>query len=120
MHEFKPIHVVTVSKVKHIYMDNETFEHRRALFVDHSLGGLGHVQPGLFKCLNQKHLSTRLAENSTLDGSGVVVNSDLEATKLSMGENVIVVDSRFKACNLTVGENTYLSDLRLVSTFFLI
>lgn len=132
MHDFKPIHLVTVpssssSSVKHIYLDNETFLHRRALF-DDNLGGLVDVRTHMFKRFDNninnqiiiKTLNVLAKEDSALEGCGVVVNSSLEAaSSLRLAKNSIVVDSRFKACKLTVGPNTYLSDLILVCLFIL-
>lgn len=124
MHGLELIHVVTVSKeVKHIYMDNETFAHRRLLF-DENMAGLANVSQNMFKPYQNsetsKHLNISMTKNSVLNGHGIVVNSSLDTSTLLLDKNVIVVDSRFRSSKLSIGENTYLSDLKLVSKFLFV
>lgn len=116
MHGFRSIHIINLQFVKHVYMDNETFEHRRLLLGD--LDGFMRIQP-IFRSYDQQGLNVLLAKNSTIEAQSesksILINSLLKGTYLRLEKNAIVVDSNFASCKLTVGENTYLSDLNIVT-----
>ena len=117
--------IVAKGPLKHVYMDNETFDHRRGLFTD--LNSFMSVQSifkqfdefephhHLVKCLN---VSKKNASISASSDASIIINCHLEKSNLKLFKNSILVDCNIQSCNLTIGENSYLSDLNLVIKSF--
>jgi hypothetical protein len=124
MHSFK-INIITINdpiRLKHVYMENETFAHRRSLFNDYET--FFKIEP-IFKdfdsiestrCLNTL-VKKSIIENENKQPGIFLLNTNLEKSEMKLQKNAIIVDCNFKSCKLSIGENSYLSDLTLVYGF---
>lgn len=122
MRGFK-IHNITVSEdTKHIYMDNETFEHRKTLLDEYRII---FNKSNKFKIQDQTHAVNSL--NSLIINSDLIhcsessksnsflFNSILENSELKFENNVDILNCNFKSSKIKIEQNSYLSDLNLVS-----
>lgn len=127
MHPFR-IHNITVSQdVQHIYMDNETFEHRKIILNQFENifnkenrfrnFQLKH-QLKFLNCLN-KNTEFTCDKLNPLENT-LIINSILEYSELVIDDNIYILNSSFKHSKLKIGPGTYISDLKLVSLYFLI
>lgn len=114
LHGFK-IHNITASEnTLHIYMDNQTFGHRKILFnafklLDKEKNTLNGIQ-----CVNCMIKSSNVS--STFNSSeSLFVNSIITKTDLNVESSIYLFNCDFKSSKIKIKKNTYLSDLQLVS-----
>jgi hypothetical protein len=122
---FKIKAVVFENNIKHLYMDNETFEHRKLIF--NQFETFAKLEPSAFKPLQTlessiKMLNTMLKESSVLnenthlsdEQSCFLLNTFLEKSQLALDRTCLLANCCFKGCKLNIGSHTYISDLNMV------
>lgn len=116
LHDFK-IHNITVSeKTLHIYMDNDTFNHRKLIFEA--------FQPSDSQTRRTKYINCMI-KNSEISfkndsPESLFVNSIVTKTELNIQFEVYVFNCDFKSSKIKINQNTYLSDLKLVCLIFVL
>lgn len=114
LHGFK-VHNITVSEqALHIYMDNQTFEHRKIIFSAFKLLDKEKDSLNGIKCINCMIKSSNISSNINPSES-LFVNSILTKVDLSVEYSVYLFNCDFKSSRIQINKNTYLSDLELVS-----
>ena len=117
---------ITVSQnAKHIYMDNEIFEHRKNIFyefehfknVNYSFQEFDVKEDGEL-LLNSLKTSSKLSLNKIESSSVMIINSILENSDLSFERNGLILNSQLIRCKMNIGENCYISDVLWVSLIF--
>lgn len=130
LHNFKVSTIVFEKNVHHLYMDNETLQHRTSIFgnfklfsdVESSFATLEYEHnSGIysFNTLLTNSVVEKTDSNSTSpDGRIILLNTILENSQLKLKKNVTIANCRFSACKLSIGENTHISDLIMVGFLF--
>ncbi|CAF0975030.1 unnamed protein product [Brachionus calyciflorus] len=113
LHHFK-IHNITVSRhVKHVYMDNETFLHRK-LILD-SIGSYFEENSKIKKPI-QKMLHC-LIEDSKINSNDnpTLINCFITKCNLNIENDVYILNCDFKSSKISIGSNTCITDLKMVN-----